>query len=278
MNGSFPYRTAKDLPVSPPNRGGHIRPVGRSHARLHVSNYGQLRKKNQQRGTRYREVNSLPIAAQATLSETKNSPPRNDHTGLPTTDSRYVWTRLPRVVGSIAAELAFATLIAADLASVTLSRRYRHSNSPGRRHRRIRPPRFPRKSRSKWPKPHKPLRRHAGNRLHYCGRGRQFPGLLAAINFVLTNGGSMRDHWGWGRPPPLLPMIAIPTTAGTGSEAQTYALISEMPPLIRRWRRSRAAFRVALLDPVLCVTAPQSVRAAAGYDATSRRRDLGDYR
>src|SRR5262245_12293443 len=42
------------------------------------------------------------------------------------------------------------------------------------------------------------------------------------INFVLTNGGTMRDYWGHGKAArALVPMIGIPTTAGTGSEAQS---------------------------------------------------------
>src|SRR5215475_2305297 len=48
------------------------------------------------------------------------------------------------------------------------------------------------------------------------------------INFLLTNGGTMKDYWGYGKASkPMLPMIGIPTTAGTGSDAQSYALITD---------------------------------------------------
>lgn len=91
------------------------------------------------------------------------------------------------------------------------------------------------------------------------------------INFVLTNGGRMQDYWGYGKASEaMLPMIGIPTTAGTGSEAQSYALISDAVSHVKMACGDRkAAFRIAILDPVLTVSQPAAVRAAAGYDAIS---------
>jgi alcohol dehydrogenase len=89
------------------------------------------------------------------------------------------------------------------------------------------------------------------------------------INFLLTNGGNMDDYRGYGKANnPLLPMIAIPTTAGTGSEAQSYALISDAETHVKMaCGDPKAAFRIALLDPVLTVSQPRSITATAGYDA-----------
>jgi alcohol dehydrogenase len=91
------------------------------------------------------------------------------------------------------------------------------------------------------------------------------------INFVLTNGGNMRDYWGFGKAPrPMLPMIAVPTTAGTGSEAQSYALISDAATHAKMaCGDPKAAFRAAILDPLLTRSQPREVTAAAGYDAIS---------
>ena len=89
------------------------------------------------------------------------------------------------------------------------------------------------------------------------------------INFLLTNGGRMADYHGYGKATqPMLPMIAIPTTAGTGSEAQTYALISDADSHIKMaCGDPKAAFRVALLDPALTVSQPRSITATSGFDA-----------
>ena len=89
------------------------------------------------------------------------------------------------------------------------------------------------------------------------------------INFLLTNGGQMRDYQGHGRAKrPLLPMIGIPTTAGTGSEAQTYALISDAESHTKMaCGNPDAAFRIALLDPELTLSQPQTITATSGFDA-----------
>lgn len=89
------------------------------------------------------------------------------------------------------------------------------------------------------------------------------------INFLLTNGGRMQDYLGYGKATrALLPMIGIPTTAGTGSEGQTYALISDAETHLKMACGDRsAAFRVALLDPVLTLSQPRSITATSGFDA-----------
>lgn len=90
-------------------------------------------------------------------------------------------------------------------------------------------------------------------------------------NFLLTNGGRIQDYWGVGKARrPMLPMIAVPTTAGTGSEAQSFAVIADanthMKMACGDWK---AACAVALLDPVLTTTQPAAVTATTGIDAIS---------
>ena len=89
------------------------------------------------------------------------------------------------------------------------------------------------------------------------------------INLLLTNGGAMADYRGYGHAhKPLLPMIAVPTTAGTGSEAQSYAVIADAVTHMKMaCGDPQLAFRVALLDPELTVSQPPAVTAAGGFDA-----------
>jgi alcohol dehydrogenase len=89
------------------------------------------------------------------------------------------------------------------------------------------------------------------------------------INFLLTQGGAIHDFHGYGKATkPMLPMIGVPTTAGTGSEAQSYAIISD-PHTHKKMACGdpKAAFRAVILDPRLTLTQPPAVTAAAGYDA-----------
>jgi alcohol dehydrogenase len=89
------------------------------------------------------------------------------------------------------------------------------------------------------------------------------------INFLYSCGGRMQDYWGIGKAKgPMLPMIAVPTTAGTGSEAQSFALISDAETHVKMaCGDKRAACRIALLDPLLTVTQPPRVTALTGIDA-----------
>jgi alcohol dehydrogenase len=89
------------------------------------------------------------------------------------------------------------------------------------------------------------------------------------INFILTNGGRMADYKGFGKAKkPMLPSIGVPTTAGTGSEAQCYALITdESSHLKMACGDKKAAFRLAILDPEVTVSQPRMVTAVTGIDA-----------
>ena len=90
-------------------------------------------------------------------------------------------------------------------------------------------------------------------------------------NFILTNGGKMKDYWGSGKAEKeMLPLIAIPTTAGTGSECQSYAIIADSDTHVKMaCGDKKAAARIAILDPELSVTQPGKVTSHTGIDALS---------
>jgi len=88
-------------------------------------------------------------------------------------------------------------------------------------------------------------------------------------NFIFTNGGEMKDYWGIGKAKlPMLPLLAIPTTGGTGSECQSFALITdELTHQKMACGDPKAAARVAILDPSLTLSQPPRVTACSGIDA-----------
>ena len=115
---------------------------------------------------------------------------------------------------------------------------------------------------------------------HDAARGKNFDCIVAlgggssmdtakACNFLLTNGGAMRDYQGYGKATkPMLPLIAIPTTAGTGSECQSYALVSRDDTHEKMaCGDPKALARAAILDPGLTATQPRSVAILTGLDA-----------
>src|SRR5207249_4795700 len=88
-------------------------------------------------------------------------------------------------------------------------------------------------------------------------------------HYLLTNGGRRHDYQGIGKArKPMLPLIAVPTTAGTGSECQSAALIvDEKTRQKMACLDPKAAARIAILDPRLTLSQPPRVAACAGMDA-----------
>ncbi|QGH36113.1 iron-containing alcohol dehydrogenase [Gracilibacillus salitolerans] len=90
-----------------------------------------------------------------------------------------------------------------------------------------------------------------------------------SVGLLLGNGGDIRDYVGLDKvPSQAKPVIAIPTTAGTGSEITRFSVLSD--------KKAKAKLSVgsmfncptiALVDPALTITLPPHITAATGMDA-----------
>jgi len=87
-------------------------------------------------------------------------------------------------------------------------------------------------------------------------------------DFLLSCGGKIQDYWGVGKATgEMLPLIAVPTTAGTGTETQSFALITDHETKQKMACGDvRLSAKLAILDPVLSLTMPPLVTACTGLD------------
>ncbi len=110
-------------------------------------------------------------------------------------------------------------------------------------------------------------RGHAADGFVALGGGSSIDTARAA-NIVLCDGHGIASYEGYGKvAAALFPLVAVPTTAGTGSECQSFALISDPSHRKMACGDPKAAARIAILDPALTATQPRSVTAASGLDA-----------
>ena len=91
---------------------------------------------------------------------------------------------------------------------------------------------------------------------------------MKAIGAVATSGGSIDDYLGKVITVPTPPMVAVPTTSGTGSEATQFTIITNTKEDIKMLLKGPVLMPdLAIDDPVFTLTAPPSVTAATGLDA-----------
>lgn len=91
---------------------------------------------------------------------------------------------------------------------------------------------------------------------------------MKAIGAVVSNGGSINDYYGEMITIPTPPMVAVPTTSGTGSEATQFTIITNTEKNIKMLLKGPVLMPdLAIDDPAFTLTAPQSVTSATGLDA-----------
>lgn len=91
---------------------------------------------------------------------------------------------------------------------------------------------------------------------------------MKAIGAVVTNGGSINDYYGKIISIPTPPMVAVPTTSGTGSEATQFTIITNTETDVKMLLKGPVLMPdLAIDDPAFTMTAPPSITAATGLDA-----------
>lgn len=91
---------------------------------------------------------------------------------------------------------------------------------------------------------------------------------MKAIASLVKNGGSISDYMGKVIDVEVPPMAAIPTTAGTGSEATQFTIITDTKKDIKMLLKGAVLMpKLAIIDPQFTMTAPPKITAATGLDA-----------
>jgi len=90
-----------------------------------------------------------------------------------------------------------------------------------------------------------------------------------AIAVMVTNTGSIEDYQGLGKIPQKgVPLIALPTTAGTGSEVTQFTIITDTKTDVKMLIGSPFLMpEIAIVDPLLTLSMPRGLTAATGIDA-----------
>lgn len=91
---------------------------------------------------------------------------------------------------------------------------------------------------------------------------------MKAIGSLVKNGGNISDYMGKVIDVEMPPMVAIPTTAGTGSEATQFTIITDTKKDIKMLLKGKVLIpSLAIIDPQFTMTAPPKITAATGLDA-----------
>lgn len=111
---------------------------------------------------------------------------------------------------------------------------------------------------------------YKGNGCDFCiGIGGGSPlDSAKAIAAMITNEGKIADYNGKVIEKPIPPVVAIPTTAGTGSEATQFTVITDVEKDIKMLLKGGYLVpKIAIVDPAYTYSAPKSITAATGMDA-----------